>query len=235
MIRRLSLAFLLVSAPVLAAEPITGCASVSDGDTLIIRDTKIRLHGVDAPESAQLCQDAAGKDYRCGQKAALALAERIGEATLSCESRDTDRYGRTVAVCHKGSEDLNGWMVAQGYAIAYQRYSTNYLQQELTAKALKRGIWAGTFDPPSDWRRAKRANGVETRPEAARAPVAAPKTPAATAACQIKGNISAKGPKIYHLPGTRDYERTRLNEALGERMFCSEVEARASGWRAPRG
>ncbi|WP_373875976.1 thermonuclease family protein [Methylobacterium soli] len=233
--RSFSFAFLLFSVPVLAAEPITGRASVSDGDTLIIRDTKIRLHGVDTPESAQLCQDAAGKDYRCGQKAALALADRIGDATLSCEPRDTDRYGRTVAVCWKGSEDLNGWMVAQGYAIAYQRYSTEYLRQELTARALKRGIWAGTFDPPSDWRRAKRANGVETRPEAARPPVATLKSSAAAGACQIKGNISAAGAKIYHLPGTRDYERTRLNEASGERMFCSEVEARAAGWRAPRG
>ncbi|WP_244475097.1 thermonuclease family protein [Methylobacterium sp. Leaf99] len=73
---------------------------------------------MDAPESAQTCQDAAGKDYRCGQAAALALSDRIGEAPIACEPRDTDRYGRTVAVCRKGSEDLNAWMVAQGHSIA---------------------------------------------------------------------------------------------------------------------
>jgi endonuclease YncB( thermonuclease family) len=218
--------------PALAAEPISGRASVTDGDTLVIRNTRIRLHGIDAPESAQVCQDAAGKDYRCGQKAALALADKIGEATVSCEPRDTDRYGRTVAVCRKGSEDLNAWMVAQGYAPAYRRYSQDYVQAEGEARTRKRGIWAGTFDPPSDWRRAKRANGVETRPEMPKAPETAPVTSAAPGGCKIKGNINAKGAKIYHEPGSRDYERTRINEATGEKWFCSSEEAEKAGWRA---
>ncbi|MGH1590538.1 thermonuclease family protein [Methylobacterium phyllosphaerae] len=91
-------ALILLSGPALAAEPIVGRASVTDGDTVVIRGTRIRLHGIDAPEGAQLCQDAAGKSYRCGQVAALALADRIGEVNISCEPRDTDRYGRTVAV-----------------------------------------------------------------------------------------------------------------------------------------
>lgn len=67
-------ALLLLTGPVLAAEPIVGRASVTDGDTVVIRGTRIRLHGIDAPESGQLCNDAAGKSYRCGQVAALALA-----------------------------------------------------------------------------------------------------------------------------------------------------------------
>jgi len=142
-----------------------GGVFVTDGDTVVIRGPRIHLHGIDAPESAQLCQDAAGKSYRCGQRAALALADRIGEANISCEPRDTDRYGRTVAVCRKGDEDLNAWMVGQAYATAYQRYSRHYVGGETTARALKRGLWAGTFDSPSDWRRAKRACGVETKPE----------------------------------------------------------------------
>jgi endonuclease YncB( thermonuclease family) len=106
--------------------------------------------------------------------AALALADRIGEASISCEPRDTDRYGRTVAVCRRGDEDLNAWLVSQGYATAYQRYSRDYVGAETTARPLKRGHWAGTFDPPSDWRRVKRAIGVETRPEMAKPPAAAP-------------------------------------------------------------
>ena len=97
--RHTLLALLLLSGPALAAEPIIGRASVTDGDTVVIHGTRIRLCGIDAPESAQLCQDAAGKNYRCGQQAALALVNRIGEAPISCEPRDTDRYGRTVAVC----------------------------------------------------------------------------------------------------------------------------------------
>ncbi|SFD70150.1 thermonuclease family protein [Methylobacterium sp. 13MFTsu3.1M2] len=222
-------ALLLLTGPALAAEPIVGRASVTDGDTVVIRGTRIRLHGIDAPESAQLCQDVAGKSYRCGQVAALALADRIGEASISCEPRDTDQYGRTVAVCRKGDEDLNAWMVSQGYATAYQRYSRDYVEAETTARALKRGLWAGTFDPPSDWRRAKRASGVETRPEREK-----PLAPT-QAACAIKGNISRKGDKIYHLPGTRDYDRTVIDTGSGERMFCSEDEAKAAGWRAARG
>ena len=224
-------ALILLGGPAMAVEPIVGRASVTDGDTVVIRGTRIRLHGIDAPESAQLCQDAAGKSYRCGQTAALALADRIGQANISCEPRDTDRYGRTVAVCRKGEEDLNAWMVSQGYATAYQRYSRDYVGVETTARALKRGLWAGTFDPPSDWRR---AGGGETRAEMEKKPPAATPTPI-QAACAIKGNISRKGDKIYHLPGIRDYDRTVIDTNSGERMFCSEDEARAAGWRAARG
>lgn len=217
----LALALMLTSA--VAAEPIAGRASVTDGDTIEIGETKIRLHGIDAPESAQICQDGDGKDYRCGQVAALALADRIGAAPVSCEPRETDRYGRIVAVCRKGSEDLNAWMAAQGHAIAFRRYSEDYVQAETTAKALKRGIWAGTFQEPSDWRKARRAAGEDT-------------APAPTTAClQIKGNISAKGDRIYHLPGTSSYAKTRIKESAGERMFCSEDEAKAAGWRPSRG
>ena len=204
-----------------ADEPIVGRASVTDGDTVVIRDTRIRLHGIDAPESAQLCKDAAGRDYRCGQVAALALSDRIGASPISCEPRDTDRYGRTVAVCRKETEDLNGWMVRQGYAIAYRRYSTEYVQAEAEAKAAKLGIWAGTFLEPSEWRKAKRTGIGETD-------VSLP-----DGACTIKGNISRAGEKVYHLPGTRDYDRTWINEKSGERMFCSEDEAKAAGWRPP--
>lgn len=224
-------AFILLTVPAFAAEPIMGRASVTDGDTMVIRGTRIRLHGIDTPESAQICQDAAGKPYRCGQVAALALADKIGEANILCEPRDTDRYGRTVAVCRKGDEDLNAWMVSQGLATAYQRYSRDYVQAETTARSQKRGLWAGTFDQPSDWRRAKRANGIETRPEMEKPATSAP-VPERTA-CTIKGNISRTGDKVYHLPGSRDYERTVIEEASGERMFCTEDEAKAAGWRAP--
>ncbi|WP_082494377.1 thermonuclease family protein [Methylobacterium sp. Leaf108] len=108
------LALLLLTTPALA-EPIVGQASVIDGDTFEVRGTRIRLHGIDAPESGQRCKDAAGKDYRCGQVAALALADRIGKRVLTCDPRDTDRYGRVVAVCRIGSEDLNAWMACEGH------------------------------------------------------------------------------------------------------------------------
>ena len=189
-----------------AAEPIVGRPSVTDGDTVVIRDTKIRLHGIDAPESGQDCADRAGRDYRCGQAAALALADHIGQAPVTCEPRDTDRYGRTVAVCRKGAEDLNAWLVSQGHAIAYRRYSQDYVAAEDEAKAARRGIWAGSFTAPGDWRKGERAMSMGfAAPGGPDGPIPAPSKPAATpqaGACQIKGNISAKGEKIYHLPGT---------------------------------
>jgi endonuclease YncB( thermonuclease family) len=136
-----------------AAETIRGRASVIDGDTLEIAGKRIRLHGADAPESSQAGKDRQGNEYRCGQRAALALADQIGSGPVSCEARDTDRYGRIVAVCSQRGIDLNAWMVEQGHALAYRQYSTDYVPQEEAARAAKRGIWSGSFTPPSEYRR----------------------------------------------------------------------------------
>lgn len=112
---------LLSPAVTTGSRAIVGQTSVVDGDTLEIHGTRIRLHGIDAPESRQLCDDAAGKAYRCGQRAALALSDKIGRRAVSCEPRDKDRYGRVVAICRAGSTDLNAWLVTEGLAITYRR------------------------------------------------------------------------------------------------------------------
>ena len=132
---------------------LAGRASVIDGDTVEIHSVRIRLFGIDAPESGQPCEDEEGHAYRCGQQAALALADHIGQRPIVCERRDTDRYGRIVAVCRMGGEDLNAWLVSQGWAIAYRRYSTDYVAEEIAARIAKRGIWSGQFVSPSIWRR----------------------------------------------------------------------------------
>jgi hypothetical protein len=108
-------------APAIAAD-LVGRASIIDGDTIEIHGRRVRLFGIDAPESRQLCE-VDGKPYRCGQQAALALADEIGQRTVWCEQREVDRYGRMVAVCSAGGEDLGRWMVRQGWALAYRRYS----------------------------------------------------------------------------------------------------------------
>ncbi|WP_312895214.1 thermonuclease family protein [Microvirga sp.] len=155
----------------------------------------------------------------------------MGTANVSCEQRDIDRYNRVVAVCSAGGEDLNGWLVQQGYAVAYRQYSTDYVSHENGAKKAKRGVWAGGFTPPWDWRRGDRRDS----PSTVSGPAAASKPPAGTSGCKIKGNINTKGDWIFHVPGSRDYDRTQINEGAGERWFCSESEALAAGWRAPRG
>ena len=142
-----------LSTPSPPTAAIEGRASVTDGDTLIVGATRIRLHGIDAPEREQTCRDVASRDYRCGHAAAMALSDRIGQQTVSCEEREVDRYGRIVAVCFAGSLELNRWLVQRGLAVAYRRYSRDYVAAEAEAKAARRGLWAGSFVQPEEWRR----------------------------------------------------------------------------------
>jgi len=148
---------LLLSALPVTAQTITGVASVTDGDSLEIRGIRIRLHGIDAPESRQLCTRPSDETWRCGQQAALALSDRIGRRGVSCESRDTDRYGRTIAVCSQDGVDLNAWMVREGWAVSYRQYSRDYVSGETEARRAGRNIWSGTFVMPWDWRRGARS------------------------------------------------------------------------------
>lgn len=143
---------ILVGGAAPAQDRIIGVASVIDGDTIEIHGQRIRLYGIDAPESSQLCARRSGEPWRCGQQASFALADRIGRATISCQPRDQDRYGRVVAVCFKGGEDLNRWMVLNGWAVAYRRYSVDYVADEEAARRTQTNIWSGSFIMPEDWR-----------------------------------------------------------------------------------
>jgi endonuclease YncB( thermonuclease family) len=148
------LAFLLVFGYALFAQAqLVGIPSVIDGDTLEIRGIKVRLYGIDAPEMGQLCTDAKGQRYRCGAKAANELANFIARRTVSCTRRSTDRYGRMIAVCFLGKTNLNEWMVQQGWALAYARYTSAYVAAQRQAVANRRGLHQGSFEAPWDWRR----------------------------------------------------------------------------------
>ena len=147
----LSFALTVVSSAV-AQDRIIGVASVIVGDTIEIHGQRIRLFGIDAPESSQLCARPSGERWRCGQQGSLALSDRIGRATVSCQPRDLDRYGRVVAVCFKGEEDLSRWMVTTGWAVAFRRYSLDYVADEDAARQSRINIWSGDFDMPWVWR-----------------------------------------------------------------------------------
>lgn len=143
--------------PAHASDLITGQARVVDGDTLAIGENRIRLYGIDAPEKGQDCLDAGGRRYLCGPVASRALNGKIAGRHVSCEKRDVDRYSRIIAICrnHAG-DDIGKWMVKTGNAVAYRRYSKLYMDDEIEASTAKRGLWAGSFVSPSEWRTGKR-------------------------------------------------------------------------------
>lgn len=135
---------------------LSGRASVVDGDTLELRDERLRLWGIDAPEARQTCERG-GAVYRCGQEAANALDRYLDGRPITCTERDRDRYGRVVVQCSVAGRDLGAWMVRQGYAIRYTAYAgTAYLPEETAARLARRGLWAGRFERPWEWRRGPR-------------------------------------------------------------------------------
>jgi len=201
-----------------ATEGLVGRVSVVDGDTLEMHGNRIRLHGIDAPESGQSCTDEENKTYRCGQLSANRMASYVSGKAVYCEILDKDRYGRLIAACSVNDVDVNQLLVSEGWALAYRQYSRDYVSAEENAKKLGLGIWQGKFVEPWNWCRGERL-------EEAKAQI--PND------CIIKGNISSNG-KIYHTPSSPWYTRTKINTAKGERWFCSEEEAEAAGWRAPR-
>ncbi len=205
-------------------ERLSGRAQIIDGDSFEIGDTGVRLFGVDAPEGRQSCTRD-GREWACGTEAERKLRSLVGDRTVSCTRRDVDTYGRTVAVCRSGSVDLAAEMARSGLATAYRRYSNDYVDEENEARGARRGMWAGDFESPESYRRDDRRE----------APAQSARSPARCSGCQIKGNINGEGERIYHVPGSSSYDSTVIDEGKGERWFRTESEARAAGWRAPRG
>ncbi|WP_441252101.1 thermonuclease family protein [Tardiphaga sp. 71_E8_N1_1] len=136
----------------LGAELI-GRASVVDGDTIEIRGKRVRIWGIDAPESAQLCRDSDSLHYRCGAKAANELSAWLADRVVTCSPRDLDRYGRTVASCTVASDDIGQWLVSSGYALDFTRYSHGaYGAYQAQASKAGAGVWSGSIVEPSSFR-----------------------------------------------------------------------------------
>lgn len=227
---------------------------VVDGDTIQARlasgPITIRLHGIDTPEASQPLGRAATKALRSWLE---------GEALEIEPIEQSDGYGRLVAKVFVRGDDVNARMVESGYAWAYRRYlrrrpvDERYCRLEAEARDAGRGVWTG---PPEEWHppwesrardrgdRVAPASYAGETPERCIAAIGRSSSNAmraagggdeiSGAACRIKGNINARGERIYHVPGARSYADTRIDRDRGERWFCSVGEAESAGWRAPR-
>ena len=142
---------------------IFGNVQIIDGDTIKINSQKIRLFGIDAPEFKQMCKKTYltiifftfTKDYPCGKISTEKLKKKINNKVITCKILDIDRYKRYIGECYKRNLNLNSWLVSNGHAVAYRKYSKKYVTEELFAKQKKNGIWQGKFEMPWDYRKLK--------------------------------------------------------------------------------
>lgn len=201
------------AAPDLPREAIAGTARVLDGDTIEVAGTRIRLEGIDAPESSQRCESDRGT-WNCGGAATRELTALVAGKNVRCEGSEVDSYGRLIAICRVGALELNAEMVRRGLAWAFVRYSRRLVNVEADARRLRVGVWQGQNEPPWAYRAERWAHAeAQVRNK-----------------CAIKGNVSSGG-RIYHLPWSPHYAEVRIDTARGERWFCSEADAIAAGWR----
>ncbi|MGY3472471.1 thermonuclease family protein [Bradyrhizobium ottawaense] len=160
----LALAISILPALTARADDIVGQASVIDGDTIEIHGARIRLWGMDAPESNQLCRNDDSNLYQCGRAAATALAGLLWaiKRPVQCTPVDKDQFGRTVATCQLGEPgpDIGHWPVANGHALDWPQYSKGkYSDAQRSAEKSKRGIWSGSFVEPWHYRACVKAGG----------------------------------------------------------------------------
>tara|TARA_B100000886_G_scaffold305772_1_gene237735 strand:- start:754 stop:1251 length:498 start_codon:yes stop_codon:yes gene_type:complete len=150
--------------PNVMSEEVFGFPKIIDGDTVHINNYKLRLEGIDAPEMKQQCKKESlkisftigftfYKDYSCGKVSKEKLIAKINRSEIKCVFKSKDRYKRYIATCFKGKINLNKWMVRNGLAIAYRRYSKKYVSDEEFAKENKLGLWQGKFMSPEKWRK----------------------------------------------------------------------------------
>ena len=146
----LSILFTLLLTYSVHADKLT----VTDGDTIRIGEERIRFSGIDAPEMKQTClyQEI---EFNCGGFSKNLLIEKIADQEVSCIRESKDQYGRTLAECFVGKESLSSYLVREGYAFAYRKYSDKFIADEEYAQSKGNGMWSMEFLFPWDYRRQK--------------------------------------------------------------------------------
>src|SRR6195952_965879 len=237
MFMKLLVAVPLILLPVLAsAADITGVPRIREGDQIQIGNTRIRLGGIDAPSADQLCLNTDGERWTCGAAARDELIRHADKKPWTCHLRQTDRRGRQVARCEVDGEDIQKWMVKNGWALSFVRFSHDYDADEKAAREAKAGMWQGAFIAPWDWRVRNKKTAIlgsaKHPPNANAILLASASGPVAPSPdCTIKGNVNRSGECIYHQPSIRWYAKIQMNVGKGTRWFCSVEDAEAAGCR----
>lgn len=148
---------LVVGTQTPTSQSLSGVARVSDGDSVRVQNQRVRLIGIDAPELNQNCRRD-DEEWACGRAARSALQTKIADEAITCVGERLDQYRRLLAVCYLGREDLNAWLVREGWAVSYN----DYVIDEVLAKRDRRGIWASEFEPPHRWRATRGATESST-------------------------------------------------------------------------
>jgi endonuclease YncB( thermonuclease family) len=140
------------AAPPRTGEAFSGRARVVDGDSLELAGHRVRLFGIDAPERSQDCRDGRGNSYACGREAQNALSTAIAGQNVSCTPVG-ESYNRNVSICTANGRDLSETMIRSGHALELRQHSRGrYTAAEQEARNARRGLWAGDFARPSQWR-----------------------------------------------------------------------------------
>lgn len=240
MIMKFLPAVALLFLPALAhAADISGTAKIRNGDSIQIGSSHIRLGGIDAPSVDQLCLNTKGERWTCGVAARDALAHHTANQSWTCHVLRTDHHGLSVAHCEVNGEDIQKWLVRSGWALAYVKFSRDYVADEKAAREAKAGMWQGAFIAPWDWRVRNKKTAIlgatKPPPNARAVLMASASGPVAPSPdCTIKGNVNSAGECIYHRPTSRWYAQIKMKISKGTRWFCSVEEAEAAGCRETR-
>jgi endonuclease YncB( thermonuclease family) len=219
------------------AEDVQTVPRIVDADTVDAGSVKIRLNGIDAPESDQRCLDAHGQIWSCGLEATAQLKAYSKERAWACVLTGQDRYRRSLGTCSVEGEDVGRWLVRNGWALAFRRYSIAYVADEDYAREHQLGLWSGAFIAPWDWRHRGQQTvilGSYQVPTTAQRDLLSPTiqgTPP-NSSCVIKANLKGwDGECIYHVPGGHFYDKLKMEPSSVRRWFCTEAEAQAAGCR----